>query len=69
MTLHLVRRPLPAGAWACVGSGDTIVLVGDDGDMRPPPGVRCERLGGAEATLDEAALVALIFEAARVIAW
>ncbi len=69
MTLHLVRRPLEARALACVGSSDIIVLVGAGGDTRPPAGARCERAGGADATLDDAALVALILEAERVVAW
>ncbi len=69
MTLHLMRRPLEARALACVGSSDIIVFVGASGDTRPPAGVRCERVGGAGATLDDVALVALIFEAERVVAW
>ncbi len=69
MTLHLVRRRLPAAALACVGSGDIVILLGDGGDTRPPPGVRCERIEGPEATLDDASLVALVFEATRVVAW
>ena len=69
MTLHLLRRALATHQAACVGSDDLVVLVGGDGDIRPPAGVRCERLDGPAATIDDAALVALIFEADRVIAW
>ena len=69
MTVHLVRRRLPAGALSCVGPGDTIVLFGQGGDPGPLAGVRSERAAGPGATLDDAALIALLFEAARVITW